>query len=61
MTIFRLVEFDPGRSITVVHDGSLFGRVADTYEVTSAGPQVSRLFARMLVRYPRVSAAPRCP
>ncbi len=53
MKIFRLVEFEPGRSITVVHDGSLFGRVAGTYEVTSSGAQTSRLFVRLLVRYPR--------
>src|SRR4249919_1893394 len=24
MTIFRLVEFDPGRSVTLVHDGPVF-------------------------------------
>ena len=57
MTIFRLAEFEPGRSITVVHSGPLFGRVAGTYEVTSTGPQTSRLFVRLLVRYAHGPAA----
>jgi Polyketide cyclase / dehydrase and lipid transport len=52
MTIFRLVEFEPGRSITIVHDGPVFGRVAGTYEVTPAGARASRLLARLVVRYP---------
>jgi hypothetical protein len=51
MTIFRLAEFEPGRSITVVHRGPLFGRVVGTYDVTSTGPQTSRLLVRLLVRY----------
>jgi hypothetical protein len=52
MTIFRLVAFEPGRSITVVHRGPFFGHVAATYLVTDEGPGHSRLFARLLVRYP---------
>ena len=57
MTIFRLAEFEPGRSITVKHNGPLFGRVVGTYEVTSTGPQTSRLFVRLLVRYAHGPAA----
>jgi len=57
MTIFRLAEFEPGRSITLVHSGPLFGRVVVTYEVTATGPQGSRLFARLLVRYAHGPAA----
>src|SRR5271165_7567855 len=33
MRIFKLVDFEPGRSITVLSDGRLFGRVACTYRV----------------------------
>jgi len=57
MTIFRLAEFEPGRSITVVHDGRVFGRVVATYEVVPTGPQTSRLLVRMLVRYAHGPAA----
>ena len=53
MTIFRLAEFEPGRSITVVHDGPVFGRIAGTYRVTALGAGSSRISVRMLVRYPR--------
>jgi hypothetical protein len=53
MTVFRLVDFEPDRSITLVHDGPLFGRVVVTYEVTPKGTEASRLFARLLVRYRR--------
>ncbi len=57
MTIFRLAEFDPGRSITVVHEGPLFGRVVGTYEAASTGPATSRLFVRLLTRYGHGRAA----
>ena len=33
MRIFKLVGFEPGRSITVLSEGRLFGRVAVTYRV----------------------------
>ena len=57
ISIFRLAEFEPGRSITVVHNGPLFGRVVGTYEAQATGPQTSRLFVRMLVRYAHGPAA----
>jgi len=57
MSIFRLAEFEPGRSITVVHRGPLFGRVVVTYEATPTGPATSRLFVRALVRYAHGPAA----
>jgi hypothetical protein len=57
MTIFRLAEFEPERSITLVHSGPLFGRVVVTYAVTATGPQTSRLLARLLVRYAHGPAA----
>jgi hypothetical protein len=53
MTIFRLVAFEPGRSVTLVHDGPVFGRVAVTYDVTSRGDAGSRLLARLVVRHRR--------
>lgn len=52
MTIFRLVEFEPGRSVTLVHDGPVFGRVAVTYDVRAA-PGGSRLLGRFVVRHRR--------
>ena len=52
MTIFRLAEFEPGRSITLVHRGRLFGLVAITYVVDETGPG-SRIVARLLVSYPK--------
>ena len=57
MTIFRLAEFEPGRSITLVHSGPLFGRVVATYEATATGPATSRLFVRLLARYAHGPAA----
>ena len=56
MTIFRLAEFEPGRSITVVHDGPLFGRVVGTYEVDLHRPATQpavRAAARPLRARPR--------
>jgi hypothetical protein len=53
MTIFRLVEFDLGRSITLHHRGGLFGEVVVTYAVESRpSTGASRLLAKLLVRYP---------
>ncbi len=53
MLIFRLVEFEPGVSITVLSEGRIFGRVAVTYRVTDRGPGRSRLVAKVLVKHPR--------
>ncbi|MGI8920349.1 MAG: hypothetical protein ACR2HD_01545 [Solirubrobacteraceae bacterium] len=50
MTIFRLSGFEPGRSITLLHRGRLFGRVAVTYRVAPAGAGRSRLVAKLLAR-----------
>ena len=44
MRIFRLVEFEPGRSITVLSRGTVFGEVAVTYRVRGAG--AGRIAAR---------------
>lgn len=51
MSIFRLTAFEPGRSITVLSDGPLFGRVACTYEVSPLPEGRSRLLVRVLVAH----------
>jgi hypothetical protein len=51
MTIFRLAEFEPGRSITLLHRGRLFGLVAVTYVVEATGSESSRILVRLLVAY----------
>ena len=54
MTIFRLVEFEPGRHITLVlaRGSRLFGELAMTYEVRAV-EDGSRLIAKLLIRRPR--------
>jgi hypothetical protein len=53
MLIFKLVEFEPGTSVTVLSEGRVFGRVAVTYRVTQVGERRSRLVAKVLVKHPR--------
>jgi hypothetical protein len=53
MSIFRLSEFEPDRSITVFSEGRLFGRVACTYRIEEPTPGRSRLVVKMLVAYSR--------
>ncbi|HXB16985.1 MAG TPA: hypothetical protein VNV44_14715 [Solirubrobacteraceae bacterium] len=52
MRIFRLAEFEPGRSITVLSRGTLFGEVAVTYRVRETGAGGSRLVAKLLITPP---------
>ncbi len=52
-TIFELVEFEPGRSLTMVSSGRLFGRVACTYRADPAGAERSRLVVKISARYAR--------
>jgi hypothetical protein len=47
-TIFRLVAFEPGRSLTMVHSGRLFGRIACTYRADPAGEQGSRIVVKLV-------------
>jgi len=51
--IFRLVSFEPGRSITLDSKTLLFGRVAMTYLVVPAGDNRSRLVAKLAFAAPR--------
>src|SRR5438128_242795 len=53
MTIFRLVHFEPGSSITVTADSRVFGQVAVTYRVVPEARGGSRLVVKLLVVYPR--------
>jgi hypothetical protein len=51
-TIFKLAEFEPGRSITIVSEGTVFGRVAVTYNALELGPDRSRLLVKLVVAWP---------
>jgi hypothetical protein len=53
MTIFRLAAFEEGRSITLDSTTRAFGRVAVTYQVTSATAHRSRLVANLAFVAPR--------
>lgn len=49
MRLFKLVAFEPGRSITLIGESRTFGRVAVTYRVLPAPAGGSRLLAKLLV------------
>ena len=49
MTLFRLVSFEPDRSITIDARTTLFGYVAVTYRVVPGGDERSRLVAKLAV------------
>ena len=51
--IFRLVHFEPGRSITLDSTTSVFGRVVLTYVAEPVDPERCRLVAKLLVVPPR--------
>jgi hypothetical protein len=53
MTIFRLVAFDGGSTITLDSSTPLFGRVVCTYQVTASVSSESHLVAKLLVAVPR--------
>jgi hypothetical protein len=57
MTIFRLVDFEPDRHLTIVLERGkrAFGEIAVSYQVEPA-PGGSRLIVKMLVRRPTGSA-----
>ena len=56
MTIFRLIAFEPGRSLTLALDSHLYasalGSLVGTYRVDPA-PAGARIVAKILVRYPK--------
>jgi len=58
MSIFDLVAFEPGRSITLVNRTrggarAVFGEVWVSYRVVPGDGRSCRLLAKLLVRYPR--------
>jgi hypothetical protein len=53
MSIFRLAAFEQDRSITIVSDGPLFGRVACTYLAIAQPDGGSRLVAKLKISYRR--------
>ena len=57
MTIFKLVDFEKDRHLTLVLDlpraVSVFGRVAVSYVVSPTSDSSCRLVVKMRVRYPR--------
>jgi hypothetical protein len=51
-TIFRLIEFEPGRSMTMLSRGPIFGRLACTYRADDCGEGRSRIVVKLIVAYP---------
>jgi hypothetical protein len=57
MTIFDLVAFEPGRSLTIVNRSrggarNLFGEIWVSYVIRPGEGKSLRLLAKLLVRYP---------
>ncbi len=52
MLIFRLAEFEQGRSLTLRSRGTVFGEVVVTYRVSEAGGDRSRLLAKLRIEPP---------
>ncbi len=47
-TIFRLVDFEPGESLTILHRGRAFGEVACTYWAKRVDAENSRIVVKLL-------------
>jgi hypothetical protein len=52
MSIFEIVDVEPGESITAEAKGSVFGVVAVTYRVVPVGDTRSRIVAKLGIVYP---------
>jgi hypothetical protein len=50
MTIFRLVAFEPGRSLTIISRSRFLGHYACTYRATPVGADESRIVVKVLAR-----------
>jgi len=49
-TIFRLADFEPGESLTILHRGRVFGEVACTYWAKRVGAERSRIVVKLVWR-----------
>jgi hypothetical protein len=58
MSLFEIAHVDPGRSLTLFALKSIFGRLAITYQVVSAGDDRSRIVVKLNVFYPWRALAP---
>lgn len=47
-TIFRLVDFEPGESLTILHRGRIFGEVACTYWAKRVDEERSRIVVKLV-------------
>lgn len=54
-TVFTLVAYEPGRSMTMTTSGRLFGRIACTYRVDALSADRSRIVVKIIVCYPRAA------
>ncbi len=52
MSIFEIVDVEPGETITAEAKGSVFGDVAVTYRVVPVGETRSRIVAKLGIVYP---------
>lgn len=52
-TIFRLVDFEPGESLTILHRGRVFGQVACTYRAQRVDEERSRIVVKLAWSPPR--------
>ncbi len=54
-SIFRVVSFEPGRRVTMLTRGKVFGLTSCTYRAdpVPGRPERSRIVARLAIRYPR--------
>lgn len=53
LSMFRLVSYEDHRSITVVSNTAIFGRVAGTYLLSSTSDDQSRLIVKLVFAAPR--------
>lgn len=56
MTMFQLVAFEPGRSITLWAKTRRFGQLAVTYRVDPVGEEHSRIVVKILSTHPSTTA-----
>jgi hypothetical protein len=57
-TIFRLIEFEPGHSMTMLSESRIFGRVACTYRADKSDGDRSRIVVKLIVSYPGLPHGP---